>query len=144
MKKQKEIVIDMYFIERLRPVDIAKKLDISKSAVTQILKQDKRYVNMKQTRKIVNQKKHVEETKKYIKTKRKIEQFKKSADDLSLRNMHNQASRELSQVKRLSNMSYRNWNKSAYSYNSKKKRFEFKESELGRSFDVPRYIKVEV
>ena len=41
------------------------------------------------------------------------------------------------------NIAYRNWNKSAYSYNEKKKRFEFKE-DLGRSFDVPKYIKVEV
>lgn len=41
-------------------------------------------------------------------------------------------------------MAYRNWNKSAYSYNEKKRRFEFKEDELGRSYDVPKYIKVEV
>lgn len=57
--------------------------------------------------------------------------------------MHNQASMEMSKSKRLSNMAYRNWNTSAYSYNEKKKRFEFKE-ELGRSADVPKYIKVEV
>ena len=78
-----------------------------------------------------------------LKEKRKIAQFKKSADDLVLKNMHNQASRELSKPRRLSNIAYRNWNKSAYSYNEKKKRFEFKE-DLGRSFDVPKYIKVEV
>ena len=40
-------------------------------------------------------------------------------------------------------MAYRNWNKSAFTYNEKKKRFEFRE-ELGRSYDVPKYIKVEV
>ena len=40
-------------------------------------------------------------------------------------------------------MAYRNWNKSAYSYNEEKRRFEFRE-ELGRSHDVPKYIKVEV
>ena len=41
-------------------------------------------------------------------------------------------------------MAYRNWNKSAYSYNEKKRRFEFKEDELGRRYDVLKYIKVEV
>ncbi len=143
MKNRKDIILNMYFIEKLRPVDIAKKLDISKSAVTQVLKKDKRYVKFKQDRKIKNKKKHIEETKNYIKAKRKIAQFKRNNDDLVLRNMHNQASRELSKPKRLSNMAYRNWNKSAYSYNEKKKRFEFKE-ELGRSNDVPKYIKVEV
>ena len=81
--------------------------------------------------------------KNYIKQQRKIKQLKNNADDLVLRNMHNQASRELSKPKRLSNMAYRNWNTSAYSYNEKKKRFEFKD-ELGRSHDVPKYIKVEV
>lgn len=143
MKNRKDIILNMYFIEKLRPVDIAKKLDISKSAVTQVLKKDKRYVKFKQDRKSKNKKKHIEETKKHIKAKRNIAQFKKNSDDLILRNMHNQASRELSKPKRLSNMAYRNWNTSAYSYNEKKKRFEFKE-ELGRSHDVPKYIKVEV
>ena len=57
--------------------------------------------------------------------------------------MHNQASQELSKGKRLSNLAYRNWNTSAYSYNEAKRRYEFKE-ELGRSNDVPKYIKIEV
>lgn len=75
--------------------------------------------------------------------KEQIAQFKNNADDLILRNMHNQASAELSQPKKMTNMAFRNWNKSAYSYNEKKRRFEFRE-ELGRAADVPKYIKVEV
>ena len=74
---------------------------------------------------------------------RKIKQQQKKADDLILKSIHNQDSAELSKHKRLSNMSYRNWNKSAYSYNKDKQRFELKK-ELGRSYDVPKYIKVEV
>lgn len=143
MKDRKEIILNMYFVENLRPVDIAKKLDISKSAVTQVLRKDKRYVQIKQERKSKNQKKHIEATKEHIKTKRKIAQFKNNADDLILRNMHNQASAELSQPRKMTNMAFRNWNKSAYSYNEKKRRFEFRE-ELGRAADVPKYIKVEV
>lgn len=143
MKSRKDIILDMYFIERLRPVDIAKKLDISRSAVTQVLKKNKRYVEIKQVRKSKNQKKHIERTKEYMKTKRKIAQLQKNADDFDLRSMHNQASAELSQRKRLSNIAYRNWNKSAYKYNENKNRYEFRE-ELGRSHDVPKYIKVEV
>jgi len=143
MKNRKDIILEMYFVENLRPIDISKKLDISKSAVTQVLKKDKRYMEIKRLRQIKNQKKHNEETKNYIKTKRKIAQFKNNNDDLILRNMHNQASRELSKPKRLSNMAYRNWNKSAYSFNEKNKRYEFRK-ELGRSYDVPKYIKMEV
>lgn len=143
MKNRKTTILNMYFIEKLRPVDIAKKLNISKSAVTQVLNKDKKYIEIKQERKNLNRNKHIEETKNYIKDKRKITQLKNNADGLILKNMHNQASRELSEPKRLSNMAYRNWNKSAYSYNEKRGRYEFKE-ELGRSFDVPKYIKVEV
>ncbi len=119
-------------------------MNMTKSAITQVLKKDNRYLRIKEERKNVNQRKHGERTKDYIRAKIKMAQFEKSADELILRNMHNQASRELSKTKRLSNMVYRNWNKSAYSYNAKKSRFEFKENELGRSFDVPKYIKVEV
>lgn len=143
MKNRKEVILNMYFIEKLKPVDIAKKLNISKSAVTQVLKKDNRYVQIKQERKSKNQMKHIEATKEHIKKKRKIAQFKNNADDLILRNMHNQASAELSQPRKMTNMAFRNWNKSAYSYNEKKRRFEFRE-ELGRAADVPKYIKVEV
>ena len=57
--------------------------------------------------------------------------------------MHKQAGVELSAPKKMSNMAYRNWNKSAYVYNESRKGFEFRK-ELGRSKDVPKFIKVEV
>ena len=65
------------------------------------------------------------------------------SNDLVLKNMHNQASSELSAPRKLNNMAYRNWNKSAYKYNEKRKGYEFRK-ELGRSNDVPKFIKVEV
>ncbi len=143
MKNRKKKILDMYFVQKLKPVDIAKKLNIAKSSVTRVLQKDRRYMKSKQERKAKNRQKHIKETKDYIKAKRKINQFKNNADDLILKNMHNQASVELSKPRKLSNMAYRNWNKSAYSYNEEKRRFEFRE-ELGRSHDVPKYIKVEV
>lgn len=51
MKERRNIILNMYFVEKLRPVDIAKKLDISKSAVTQVLRKDKRYIQIKQEKK---------------------------------------------------------------------------------------------
>ena len=143
MKNRKEVILNMYFIEKLRPVDIAKKLDISKSAVTQVLQKDDRYKKEKEVRKKQNKIRHNKKTKEIIKKTRKIKQFKNRTEDLILKRMHNQASQELSKGKRLSNLAYRNWNTSAYSYNEAKRRYEFKE-ELGRSNDVPKYIKIEV
>ena len=53
---------------------------------------------------------------------------------------HNQAVSELSERKHLTNEDYRKWNYSAYKYNPSKRRYEFDEN-LGRSYDVPKYIK---
>lgn len=143
MKNNKETIINKYFIEKLKPVEIAKELNISKSAVTQVLQKDKRYQKEKIKRIEQNKENHNEKTKKYIKNKREVIKRKKDKDTIDLRNMHNQATAELSKKKRLSNMAYRNWNKSAFTYNKKRNGYEFRK-ELGRSYDVPKFIKVEV
>ena len=143
MKNNKETIINKYFIEKLKPVEIAKELNNSKSAVTQVLQKDKRYKKEKVNRKTKNKKNHNEKTKKYMKYKREVIKRKKDKDNIDLRNMHNQATAELSKKKRLSNMAYRNWNKSAFTYNKKRNGYEFRK-ELGRSYDVPKFIKVEV
>ena len=53
MSKREEI-IKLYFLEGEIPADIAKKLDISKSAVTQVLQKDERYQREKMIRKEKN------------------------------------------------------------------------------------------
>ena len=143
MKNNKDTIIHKYFIDKLKPVEIAKELNISKSAVTQVLQKDKRYQKEKIKRIEQNKENHNEKTKKYIKNKREVIKRKKDKDTIDLRNMHNQATAELSKKKRLSNMAYRNWNKSAFTYNKKRNGYEFRK-ELGRSYDVPKFINVEV
>lgn len=136
-------ILELYFIEKLKQKDIAEKLKISKYKVSRTVTKDFRYISEKEERKTKSKQKHSESTKRIVKRKREVVKFKNNSDDLVLKNMHNQASRELSKPKRLSNMAYRNWNKSAYTYNQKRKGFEFRK-ELGRSKDVPKFIKVEV
>lgn len=143
MMSKKDEITKLYFVDREIPATIARKLNISKSAVTQVLQKDDRYKKEKEVRKKQNKIRHSEKTKEIIKKTRKIKQLKNRSEDLILKRMHNQASQELSKGKRLSNLAYRNWNTSAYSYNEDKRRYEFKE-ELGRSNDVPKYIKIEV
>ena len=140
---KKDQITKLYFVDREIPATIARKLNISKSAVTQVLQKDDRYKKEKEVRKKQNKIRHNKKTKEIIKKTRKIKQFKNRSEDLILKRMHNQASQELSKGKRVSNLAYRNWNTSAYSYNEVKRRYEFKE-ELGRSNDVPKYIKIEV
>ena len=66
MKNNKDTIIHKYFIDKLKPVEIAKELNISKSAVTQVLQKDKRYQKEKIKRIEQNKENHNEKTKKYI------------------------------------------------------------------------------
>lgn len=142
MTDRQTIILNMYFMDGEKPADIAKTLKVAKSTIIRVLQKDEKYYSTKRERTEIRKKNHIEKTKDYIKKTRQIKQHKNNVDDLILKNMHNQASAELSKRQRMTNMAYRNWNKSAYKYNEKKKRFEFDEK-LGRSYDVPKYIKVD-
>lgn len=143
MENRREKILNMYFVQKLKPVNIATELNINKSTVTRVLQKDDRYIEVKGKRKAENRQKHIKKTKEYMKHKREVIKRKKDKDNIDLKSMHNQASIELSKPRKLSNMAYRNWNKSAYKYNQKRKGYEFRK-ELGRSYDVPKFIKVEV
>ena len=140
MRHLEQEILNLYFEECLKQNDIAKRLGISNSKVSRIVTKDSRYPEEKERRKEISKIKHSESAKRIMKKKRERIKFEKNADDLLLRKMHNQASMELSKNSRLSDMAYRNWITSAYKYNEEKKRYEFRE-ELGRSYDVKKYLK---
>ena len=138
MQNRKEIILNMYFIKEIRPVDIAKELEISKSAVTQVLKKDDRYIQTKEDRKIKNQEKHQKETIKIINKKRKDE----SLNDLIMKRIHDQASIELSGRRTINNRAFRNWNKSIYEFHIETKEYRLKEDMKDKvSYAVPKEIK---
>ena len=137
MKNRKELILNMYFIEKLRPVDIAKKLSISKSAVTQILKKDKRYAQIKSDRKNKNNKNHIRKTISYINTKREIDRI----ENEYMKQQHIQASSELSGGRKpISNIAYRDWNTSVYKYNAKTKSYVL-DKDITAGADIPKKIK---
>lgn len=136
----KDEIIDMYFNQKLKQIDIANHLGIAKSTVSKVLKKDVRFNNEKDARKAENKIKHTKNIQERVEAKRKELQFEHKIDDLILKHLHDQATMELSKGSHLSDESYRKWNLSAYKYNPSKNRYEF-ESELGRSSDVPKYIK---
>lgn len=136
----KEEILDLYFNKKMKQVEIAELLNIAKSTVSKMLAKDSRFITEKELRKNENEAKRNRDIQRRVETNRKNKQFKNNTDDLILRNMHNQASVELSKRGHLSDENYRKWNYSAYKYNPSKKRYEFIK-ELGRSYDVPKYIK---
>ena len=69
-KSNKEQIIQMYYIQHLRPTDIAQALNIDNGYITRIIKQDERYYEEKQQRKDFNKQKNKNNTIKYIKATR--------------------------------------------------------------------------
>ena len=133
-------IVDLYFNKKMKQAEIADLLNIAKSTVSKIVRKDSRFITEKERRKSANKAKHNKNIQKRVEEKRKSTQLKNSVDNLILKNLHTQDSIELSDRKRLTNESYREWNYSTYKYNPSRKRYEFRE-ELGRSNDVPQYIK---
>lgn len=138
MKLTKQNIIDLFYLEHLKVKEIAKKINTSSAYITKIVKQDKRYSIEKEFRKKNSKDKRKIAQNKFIKEKR---EKKKIADNyVFIQEQHKQASFELSKNKYLSNENYRKWNNSAYKYNPTKNRYEF-DKKLGRSYDVPKYIR---
>ena len=139
----KDEILDLFFNKKMKQKDIAELLNIAKSTVSKIVSKDSRFIAEKSLRKANNKVKRNKDIQRRVEQNRKKVQFKNNSDDLILKQMHSQASMELSKRSHLSNENYRKWNKTAYNYNPSKKRFEFDEN-LGRSYDVPKYIKAKI
>lgn len=139
----KDEILDLFFDKKMKQKDIAELLNIAKSTVSKVVSKDSRFITEKSLRKANNKVKRNKDIQRRVEQNRKKEQFKNNSDDLIVKQMHSQASMELSKRSHLSNENYRKWNKTAYNYNPSKKRFEFDEN-LGRSYDVPKYIKAKI
>lgn len=134
----KEKIINLFYIKHLRVKEISDRLGVSSAYITKIIKQDCRYTEEKHYRKNISKRKRKIDQNNFAKNKREI---KKYDDNYSfVQSQHEQASRELSKAKHLSDENYRKWNYSAYKYNPSKHRYEFNEK-FGRAADVPKYIK---
>ena len=131
----KEKIIDLFYNEHLKPVDIALKLGISNAYVSKVIKKDFRYHEEKSQRKQQNELKHKERTIEYMKLKQKSNKDSYEALKAQLK----QDAEELSYYFDISDRSFRKFNSSAYKYNTKKKRFEI-DRKLTVSIDVPKGV----
>lgn len=137
----KEKILDLFYNIHYKASNIADVIGVSLPYITKVIKADVRYNNEKLTRKQITVEKHRKANNMNMK---KVREQKKIDDDYNyIQEQHRQASCELSKNKHLSNESFRNWNASAYTYNDKKRRFEFRNN-LGRAADVPKYVKVNI
>jgi len=139
MENKKVLILKLFFEENKRVKDIANLLNVSSAYISKIIKTDSRYDVEKANRKETTISRHRNVS--CIGMRNRREQRKIDEAYHIVEEQHRQAVGELSGSKRLSNEDYRSWNKSAYTYDEDKKRFEFR-SNLGRSADVPKYMKV--
>jgi len=134
----KENILNLFYIEHLKVKEISAIVNTSSAYITKIIKQDTRYMQEKEYRKSISNAKRKVAQNNFIKNKREKQKIDNNYSILQVQ--HEQDTRELSETKHLTNENYRKWNYSAYKYNPSKKRYEF-DDKLGRSYDVPKYIK---
>lgn len=134
----KDKIISLFFLEHLKVNEISEELKVSSAYVTKVIKSDNRYVSEKEYRKRIAKDRRKENQKKFAKSKRETKRIEDNYSFVQLQ--HEQATRELSKSRHLSDENYRKWNYSAYTYNPSKHRYEFN-GKLGRASDVPKYIK---
>ncbi len=131
----KEKIIDLFYNEHLKPVDIALELNVSNAYISKVIKKDFRYHEEKNQRKQQNKLKHKEQTIEYMKLKQKSNRDSYEALKAQLK----QDAEELSYYFDISDCSFRKFNASAYKYNAKRKRFEI-DKRLTVSIDVPKAV----
>ena len=138
MSISKKEIIDFFYMKHLKIKEIADIVNTSSAYITKVVKEDARYNKEKEYRKSIAKEKRRIAQNNFVKKKREHQRIRDNYSILKIQ--HEQAVKELSKGKYLTNENYRKWNYSAYKYNPLKKRYEF-DAELGRTYNVPKYIK---
>ena len=137
--ERNKIILELYFVHKMKQKQIAEKLNISKYIVSRVLRNDERYNEEKKARIKESEKKHREKTSKYIIGKREKERNNNEYEILKKQQI--QDSLELSNMKGyISNKAFRDWNSSIYKYDKKTKSYKLK-SDIVATSDVPKSIK---
>ncbi len=137
----KEKILDLFFNEHLKQVDIAKMLDISKQYVSKIVKANSRYAEAKQNKLKENAIKRKEYLQEYYQTYQRPKKEDNSYEILKARQL--QDSLELSYSSSdINDYSFAKWNISAYHRNNKGNLVLNKGLNVG--FDVPRTINMNI
>ena len=75
-KDAKDKIIELFFTEHLRPVDISKKLKVGMPYITKIIQKDSRYIEEKEARKLESKEKNKIQKRMYAQNKRKKDKKK--------------------------------------------------------------------
>ena len=137
METLKDKIFEMFYIKHLKVKDIAEREKVSSAYITKVVKTDVRYKTEKAFRKNKSKEKRKLDQNKFNKQKREKQRIE---DNYAFVQEQETNTIIYTIVWELFDENYRKWNKSAYTYNPSKHRYEFDKT-LGRSYDVPKYIK---
>ena len=133
----KEIIIEKFYEEHLKPSVIAKELGVNPSYVTKLIQKDSRYIEEKEYRAQISKENHKIAKREWIRNKRQND-YNKQLDEY-VKMQHNQASKELSYSSEISDLSFVKWNRDMFRYDKNssdlvlKKGFKF-------AFNVPKRV----
>ena len=111
----REEIIEMYYTNHLKQVDIAKLLSVSKQYVSEVIKADSRYKEEKEFRKKLNAEKRIQYLQDYFKTYCRSKKEDVTKEELQA--IHNQDVMELSYYSEMSDEQFARNNLSIYHTN---------------------------
>ena len=114
-KETKDKIIELFYKQHLRPTDISKKLNVKMPYITRIIQTDSRYIEEKEARKQENKEKQKEQKRIYAQNRREKGR-KEKQDYQKLLVQINNDNKFLSTKKKVSDVKYAKWNRSAYDY----------------------------
>ena len=134
-KDVKDKIIELFFTEHLRPVDISKKLKVGMPYITKIIQKDSRYIEEKETRKLSNKEKNKIQKRMYAQNKRQ----KEKQEYQKLLVQINRDNEYLSTKKKENDLQFANWNRSAYEYDKDSSDLVLKDN-LNTGFNVAKRV----
>ena len=137
-KDAKDKIIELFFTENLRPVDISKKLKVGMPYITKIIQKDSRYIEEKEARKLESKEKNKIQKRMYAQNKRKKEKQEKQEYQRLLVQI-NRDNEYLSTKKKENDLQFANWNRSAYEYDKDSSDLVLKDN-LNAGFNVAKRV----
>ena len=133
-KDTKDKIIELFFTEHLRLVDISKKLKVGMPYITKIIQKDSRYIEEKEARKLESKEKNKVQKRMYAQNKRQREKQEKQEYQKLLVQI-NRDNEYLSTKKKENDLQFANWNRSAYEYDKDSSDLVLKDN-LNTGFNV--------
>lgn len=134
----KDKIIELFFTKHLKPVNIAKKLNIGMPYITKIIQRDSRYVQEKEARRLENKEKNKIQKRIYAQNKRQKEKLERQEYQKLLVQI-NRDNEYLSTKKKENDLQFVNCNRSAYEYDKNSSDLVLK-ANINAGYAVPKRV----